>query len=265
MVQRFSLRTAPPLNYGGNRVNAPYGNSLLSLMSQKQNVLNQWSNAGVERVAKQARQAERKVKVDNQILVKVPYREQPTNLPTRYSKNDAIDVVIEDMANKHLKVGPPLTGHIVTGIPNDQVDALRTLIKYADTDKDGNVTDKELSKYYKLTQGHGYTGGDRSTEERLKDGFGQIEHTLGQFKYYINPLSRDTVVTDTYDFNKKDYSINKAFNDFKEQYKKSHSLKKSIYPWERYVAGKLARHDDESDDWKRHYRINITRQSGYSK
>jgi len=67
MVQRFSLRTAPPLKYKGNRVNALYGNSLLSLMSQKQNVLNQWSNAGVERVAKQARQAKRKVKVNNKI------------------------------------------------------------------------------------------------------------------------------------------------------------------------------------------------------
>jgi len=74
MVQRFSLRTAPPLKYKGNRVNAPYGNSLLSLMAQKQNVLNQWGNAGVERVAKQARQYKHKGKANNKSTVKMPYK-----------------------------------------------------------------------------------------------------------------------------------------------------------------------------------------------
>jgi len=56
MIQRFSLATVPPLKYKGNRSSAPYGNSLLSLMSQKQNVLNQWSNAVVERDARPTKQ-----------------------------------------------------------------------------------------------------------------------------------------------------------------------------------------------------------------
>jgi len=100
MVQRFSLRTAPPLKYKGNRVNAPYENSLLSLIAQKQNVLNQWSNAGVERVAKQARQYKRKVKVNNKNTAK-----KLTSAINDYltTSNDATLIADNRPKNIHLK------------------------------------------------------------------------------------------------------------------------------------------------------------------
>lgn len=51
-----------------------YGNWLDSVI-QRNNSIKEWGKQGVERVAKQARQAERKVKADNQIKTKVPYKE----------------------------------------------------------------------------------------------------------------------------------------------------------------------------------------------
>lgn len=65
----WDLETAPRLD--DYRPKADFG-TLLSLVSQRQNALNQWSNAGVKRVAKQARQAERVAKqaINNNVSIK---------------------------------------------------------------------------------------------------------------------------------------------------------------------------------------------------
>lgn len=74
-----------------NRPKYQYGNGLLTAISQRQHALNQWSNQGVAKVAKQAKEAERKVKTNNQSKVKVPYRDETVNYKRLRSTTSAID------------------------------------------------------------------------------------------------------------------------------------------------------------------------------
>lgn len=90
---KWNLETAPRLD--DYRPKAQFGNSLLSAVSQRQHALNQYSNAGVERVAKQARQAERKVKENNKSKVKVPYRDNSVNYKQLKNGNTLLNKVVK--------------------------------------------------------------------------------------------------------------------------------------------------------------------------
>lgn len=49
--------------------------TLINMVKQRQNSINQWCNQAVNRVSEQTRRAEHNARINNQILVKIPHRE----------------------------------------------------------------------------------------------------------------------------------------------------------------------------------------------
>lgn len=143
--------------------------------------------------------------------------------------NDVVRNTINKIAGKTV-----LPGNTVTSLNPGEEDAIRELIRNS---QDGIVNGDSYRKVQNV-----YAGGKRDILNRLGTNTGQIEHTLGQFSNYVDPETGDTIVTDTYDFNKNQRSSNQGW-----------------YSKVRDLAGKLASQDDSPDAQKTHFKINISK------
>lgn len=121
--------------------------------------------------------------------------------PKGFSGNSPIGMVVSDAINANVNrlsrlfTGKPaIVPDTITTLPQDQMDALKKLIKSTGR-KEGTFTSNDWKNY----KGN-YTGGNRSMSDRISSPEAILEHTLGQFNFKRDN-NGNLIVSDTYDFN----------------------------------------------------------------
>jgi len=259
MKKRLDLETVSEI---WNRPKYQYGNGLLTAISQRQHALNQWSNQGVAKVAKQARQAERKVKADNQVKVKVPYTDKPTktlrasrlnrlrtlanNIRKEFVTNPAtmaIDDAVRNLTVRQIdkRLGVNTLGNTTyteNDFPERKLRVLDDVAKKLVGDKRLGVGDTLYHNFAGEDYDDTYLSGTKNSSffDKLFKSNVSLGKTIGggQMKIYNNGYD----VTDIYDFDPK---VRPNIN--------------GLYPLVRNVANYTNALETESDTHKNKIRI----------